>query len=144
MSRTRRTGQNTTSATTSKTAKASPRAVDASVTDAASTPSVTARRQEGATTGSHLVVFRAQDGSRQYLMTSDLDEAMIHAETLANERENDSSRIFELREVGIDYRTYYRVELRKSEPQIEAGTITEDRTPVDDDGQQPRVVVVSA
>jgi hypothetical protein len=60
---------------------------------------------------SHLVVYGAGDGSRQYLTASGLNEAIVQAEFLVNERDNDSARIFELREVTIEYRHYYRVEV---------------------------------
>ena len=59
----------------------------------------------------HMVVYRSTDGRPGYYEADDLDGAVRWVEHLRNAEGVTDSRIFELHEVPIEYKPYYRVEV---------------------------------
>lgn len=59
----------------------------------------------------YMVVFRNADGKPGYHQSEAIDDAARFVERLRNHEQITESRIFELREVPIEFKTYYRVEV---------------------------------
>lgn len=58
----------------------------------------------------HLVVYGTTD-ELQHVIAPSLEDAMVYAEYLANERDEQCFRVFELREVDMAIKRYYQVSL---------------------------------
>ena len=59
----------------------------------------------------YMVVFRNADGKPGYHQSEALEDAARFVERLRNHEQITESRIFELREVPIEFKTYYKVEV---------------------------------
>ena len=59
----------------------------------------------------HMVVYGSADGKPNYFQAEDLDGAVRFVEHLVNVENVTDSRIFQLQEVAIEFKTYYRVQL---------------------------------
>ncbi|HEY2430338.1 MAG TPA: hypothetical protein VGI06_15465 [Acidimicrobiales bacterium] len=59
----------------------------------------------------HMVVYRSLDGKPSYFQADDLEGAVRQVEHLRNAENVVDSRIFQMEEVPIEFRPYYRVEL---------------------------------
>jgi hypothetical protein len=68
----------------------------------------------------HMVVYRSLDGKPSYLQADDLDSAVRHVEHLRNAENVVDSRIFQMQEVPIEFRPYYRVEVGGAGSAVEA------------------------
>lgn len=69
---------------------------------------------------SHIVKYRSPDGNTDYHHTDDIHDAVSFVEQLRNDQGVDGAQIFRLEEVNFDYRPYYRVQLKASEPSLAA------------------------
>jgi hypothetical protein len=59
----------------------------------------------------YMVVFRNADGKPGYHQSEALDEAARFVERLRNHEQITDARIFQMREVAIEFKTYYKVEV---------------------------------
>ncbi len=69
---------------------------------------------------SHIVKYRSPDGKTDYHHTDDIHDAVSFVEQLRNDQGVDGAQIYRLEEVTFEYRPYYRVELKASEPALAA------------------------
>lgn len=79
----------------------------------------------------YMVVFRNADGKPGYHQSEALEEAARFVERLRNHEQITESRIFELREVPIEFKTYYKVEVSgadSAEKQAEPDAIDTEET----------------
>lgn len=60
----------------------------------------------------HLVRFTSSEGRDGYHTTSSLDDAVRFVERLRNHEDAQDVHLFRMSEVPIEFRTYYRVEVR--------------------------------
>ena len=60
----------------------------------------------------HLVRFRTADGRDGHHVAGSLEEALQFVEHLRNSQGADEARLYRLHEVPIEFRTYYKVEVR--------------------------------
>lgn len=60
----------------------------------------------------HLVRFTSAEGRDGYHTAASLDDALKFVERLRNNEEVDRVRLFRLQEVPIEFKAYYKVELR--------------------------------
>lgn len=60
----------------------------------------------------HLVRFTSAEGRDGYHQAANLDEALKFVERLRNNESADNVRLFRLQEIPIEFRAYYRVEVR--------------------------------
>jgi hypothetical protein len=60
----------------------------------------------------HLVRFTTAEGREGHHYAESLEEALKFVERLRNAEEAQDVRVFKLREVPIEFRAYYKVELR--------------------------------
>ena len=60
---------------------------------------------------SHMVIYRSLDGQPVFHQVETLEDAARHVETLRNAGQGDDARIFAMKEVKIEVKTYYRVEV---------------------------------
>jgi hypothetical protein len=63
----------------------------------------------------HLVRFTSAEGRDGYHTAASLDDALKFVERLRNNEEVDRVRLFRLQEVPIEFKAYYKVELRASD-----------------------------
>jgi hypothetical protein len=68
-----------------------------------------------------MVIYRGTDGKPGYHQTDDIHDAVIFVEQLRNDDGVEHARIFRLEEVAFEYRPYFRVELKASEPMLSSG-----------------------
>jgi hypothetical protein len=73
-----------------------------------------------------MVVFRSTEGRPGYHQADQLDDAVRFVERLRNQENVTEARIFQMQEVPIEFRTYYKVEVA---PAVEA--------PVAEDAGEP-------
>lgn len=59
----------------------------------------------------HMVTFRAADGKQESGLHDDVDEAIAFVEQLRNGGGSDDIRLFEVTEIPLEFRAYYKVEL---------------------------------
>ncbi|MFN8105398.1 MAG: hypothetical protein U0U69_13145 [Acidimicrobiia bacterium] len=59
----------------------------------------------------HMVTFRAADGKQESGLHEDVDEAIAFVEQLRNGGGADDIRLFEVTEIPLEFRAYYKVEL---------------------------------
>jgi hypothetical protein len=59
----------------------------------------------------HMVIFRTSDGKPGYHQADDLEAAVKRVEQLRNVDQVTDVRIFQMQEVPIEFKTYYRVEV---------------------------------
>ena len=64
---------------------------------------------------SHMVIYRSLDGQQVFHQVENLEDAARHVETLRNAGQGDDARIFAMKEVKIEVKTYYRVEVATDE-----------------------------
>ena len=69
---------------------------------------------------SHIVKYRSPDGKTDYHHTDDIHDAVSFVEQLRNDQGVDGAQIYRLEEVTFEYRPYYRVELKATEPALAA------------------------
>lgn len=69
----------------------------------------------------HMVVYGSSDGKASYFQAEDLDGAVRFVEHLVNVENVTDSRIFELREVPMEFKAYYRVEVKPNVGHRSAG-----------------------
>lgn len=62
----------------------------------------------------HMVTFRAADGKQESGLHDDVDEAIAFVEQLRNGGGADDIRLFEVTEIPLEFRAYYKVELAAS------------------------------
>lgn len=60
----------------------------------------------------HLVRFNSPEGRDAYHQAANLDEALKFVERLRNNEGVDSVRLFRLHEIPLEFRAYYRVEVK--------------------------------
>jgi hypothetical protein len=60
---------------------------------------------------SHMVIYRSVEGSPVFHQVENLEDAARHVETLRNAGQGGDARIFSMKEVKIEVKTYYRVEV---------------------------------
>jgi hypothetical protein len=89
----------------------------------------------------HMVISRASDGKPVYEQLGDLDAALQRVERLSNTDQASDARIFEMHEVPIEIKTYYRVEVA-SRPA--AGPVGADEEPAPTTGEMTGPTPVSA
>lgn len=65
---------------------------------------------------SHMVIYRSVEGQPVFHQVENLEDAARHVETLRNAGQGDDARIFAMKEVKIEVKTYYRVEVATEEP----------------------------
>lgn len=63
----------------------------------------------------HMVTFRAADGKQESGLHDDVDEAIAFVEQLRNGGGADDIRLFEVTEIPLEFRAYYKVELAASQ-----------------------------
>lgn len=97
--------------------------------------------QQDGTGQPHLLIHGSEETGIQHVVASSLAEAVAYAEYLANQRDDDTSRIFEMRELDISFKTYFQVELVRN--QIEPMPPREPHLVVGI-GSTPRVVPIPA
>lgn len=68
----------------------------------------------------HLVRFTSPEGRDAYHQAANFDEALKFVERLRNNEGVDNVRLFRLHEIPLEFRAYYRVEVRPDGP--EGGT----------------------
>ncbi len=90
----------------------------------------------------HLLVHGMGENLKHVVATS-LDEAKAYAEFLANEQGDDSTRIFEMRELDISFKTYYQVHV-KGEQETPLPPPDEPATVIVSDELERKVVPISA
>ena len=64
---------------------------------------------------SHMVIYRSVEGQPVFHQVENLEDAARHVETLRNAGQGDDARIFAMKEVKIEVKTYYRVEVASDE-----------------------------
>src|SRR5688500_12620766 len=64
---------------------------------------------------SHMVIYRSLEGQPVFHQVENLEDAARHVETLRNAGQGDDARIFAMKEVKIEVKTYYRVEVATDE-----------------------------
>lgn len=103
-----------------------------------------ATRRVGGQDGSdlpHLLIHGTESAGLQHVVASNRAEAVAYAEYLANQQNDDTSRIFEMRELDISFTTYFQVHLVQGQatpmPPNEPHLVVTG-------GSQPRVVPISA
>ncbi len=64
---------------------------------------------------SHMVIYRSVEGSPVFHQVESLEDAARHVETLRNAGQGADARIFSMKEVKIEVKTYYRVEVASVE-----------------------------
>ncbi|MDP9402789.1 MAG: hypothetical protein M3P85_05525 [Actinomycetota bacterium] len=64
---------------------------------------------------SHMVMFRSAEGKPGYHQTESLDEAIGFVEHLRNQEQVPEARIFRMEEIPIEVKTYYKVEVSRSQ-----------------------------
>ena len=64
---------------------------------------------------SHMVIYRSVEGQPVFHQVETLEDAARHVETLRNAGQGDDARIFAMKEVKIEVKTYYRVEVAADE-----------------------------
>jgi hypothetical protein len=60
---------------------------------------------------SHMVIYRSVEGQPVFHQVENLEDAARHVESLRNAGQGDDARIFAMKEVKIEVKTYYRVEV---------------------------------
>ena len=88
----------------------------------------------------HMVIFGATDGKPVYQQLDDLDAALKCVERLSNSDQAKDARIFEMHEVPIEIKAYYRVEVASRAPTASAV----DEEPVPTTGEMTGPTPVSA
>ena len=71
-------------------------------------------RHDGAPAGSalpHLLIHGTEATGLKHVVASNRAEAVAYAEYLANQQNDETSRIFEMRELDISFKTYFQVHL---------------------------------
>ena len=90
---------------------------------------------------SHIVVYRAEDGSSVYEMCSGLDAAVVVAERVRNVDGIEAPEIYELTPVPYDFKPYFRVEV--AQPQADLSSIASAPSTLEsadqDDERDPRL-----
>ena len=64
---------------------------------------------------SHMVIYRSVEGQPVFHQVESLEDAARHVETLRNAGQGGDARIFSMKEVKIEVKTYYRVEVASDE-----------------------------
>jgi hypothetical protein len=64
---------------------------------------------------SHMVIYRSVEGQPVFHQVESLEDAARHVETLRNAGQGGDARIFSMKEVKIEVKTYYRVEVASEE-----------------------------
>ena len=72
---------------------------------------------------SHMVIFQSPDGNPGYNQFESLEEAVRFVETLRNEQNVETARMFALEEVKFEFKPYFRVEI--DPPAVGPGTTDE-------------------
>ena len=72
---------------------------------------------------SHMVIFQSPDGNPGYNQFESLEEAVRFVETLRNEQNVETARMFALEEVKFEFKPYFRVEI--DPPAVGPGTTEE-------------------
>ena len=68
----------------------------------------------------HMVIFRSAEGKPGYHQTESLDEAIRFVEHLRNKENVPDARVFQLKEVMLEVKTYVKVEVAGAEAPAEA------------------------
>ncbi len=90
----------------------------------------------------HLVRFTTAEGRDGHHYAESLDAALAFVERLRNSEEASDVRVFRLREVPIEFRAYYKVEIR---PEAELDEPVPPVAPIEDKPEPaPRPLVATA
>ncbi len=76
----------------------------------------------------HLVRFHTAEGREGHHAADSLEDALRFVERLRNTEDATNVRVFRMAEVPIEFRTYYKVEVRTSDPAEERGFTDHDGT----------------
>lgn len=68
----------------------------------------------------HLVRFTSPEGRDAYHQAANFDEALKFVERLRNNEGVDNVRLFRLHEIPLEFRAYYRVEVRPDTAEVAA------------------------
>lgn len=89
----------------------------------------------------HLVKFTTAEGRDGHHYADSLDAALSFVERLRNNEEADHVRVFRLQEVPIEFKAYYKVEVRPGEaPAGESGDADEGEAAPEATAAQPAAV----
>lgn len=99
----------------------------------------------------HLVRFTSAEGRDGYHNADSLDDALKFVERLRNNEEVDNVRLFRLQEIPIEFKAYYKVELRSSDggaappaADADADDVDAPTVPPVDDVSDPALVAAPA
>ena len=92
----------------------------------------------------HMVIFRGSDGKPGYQQLDDLDAAIKCVERLSNVDQASDAKVFEMHEVPIEIKTYYRVEVASRVPATPVAPPAVDEDPVPTTGEMTGPTPVSA
>lgn len=74
----------------------------------------------------HLVKFETAEGREGQHTAASLNDALRFVERLRNNEDASQVRVFRLHEVPIEFKTYFKVELRGDDAEVEADDPAED------------------
>ncbi len=89
----------------------------------------------------HMVIFGTSDGTPVYQQHDNLDAALKGVERLSNTDQAKDARIFEMHEVPIEIKTYFRVEVANRAAAVPAAV---DEEPAPTTGEMTGPTPVSA
>jgi hypothetical protein len=92
----------------------------------------------------HLVKFTTAEGREGQHVAEDLDEALRFVERLRNTEEVSGVRVFRMQEIPIEFRAYYKVELKSGEAAAEPESLADEDAEQDAHGEQPLVASPSS
>ena len=73
---------------------------------------------------SHMVIYRSVEGQPVFHQVESLEDAARHVETLRNAGQGGDARIFSMKEVKIEVKTYYRVEVASDDEKPSVAPVT--------------------
>lgn len=77
----------------------------------------------------HLVKFETAEGREGQHTAASLNDALRFVERLRNNEDASQVRVFRLHEVPIEFKTYFKVELRGEDPEADAAAPVDDEAP---------------
>ena len=86
---------------------------------------------------SHLVIVEREPGTEVLHRAADLAEAVRYVEELRNEEGLAEARIFELTEVGFEFKQYFRVQLEDGNERSEIDLRRDEKANRDDPADGP-------
>jgi hypothetical protein len=92
---------------------------------------------------SHMVIYRSVEGQPVFHQVESLEDAARHVETLRNAGQGGDARIFSMKEVKIEVKTYYRVEVASEEDKPAAAPAVAAAAPAPAPAPAPAVAPVA-